>query len=241
MEIHSLDDESISPKSDLSSPTQVALPHSRNPFLIPGLFNKEEISESGEPPKTNRIEHINRQEEDCLRSDIPENEENTSHPNKQHSQMEDAVTKARFIAAQQLFLQHLQKRKHLLLTATQLRDNTLSENADRKSVAAFPPSLFPFSFQGTPLLNTASSAALELPKFDIEALGNGMSHGPEELYGDIVQDKKMDPLGQTENILMLFTQIQNYRRHLHESGAMKFPFASNSSRFSSHDNVVKPF
>ena len=112
-EINNLDDESISPKSDLSSPTQVALPHSRNPFLMPNIFNKEETSENGENPNKDRIQYINRRNENCLRSDIAENEENISHPNKLHNQMEDAITKARFIAAQQLFLQHLQKRKQL--------------------------------------------------------------------------------------------------------------------------------
>lgn len=237
-ELSNIDNDILSLKSNCSPSS----PSSGKHLSTSLSYNHDEfVADNGSLNKEHN-EDGNGQEEIRITKEFPENEEPKMSSRFLRDQMEDAMTKARFMAAQQFFLQHFQKRRQILLSAAQLQDTVSSEDEKKKHLSSFPFPHFPFNLPPTPLLHSAFPNISQGPNLNTEALQNEIEQTPKEIETDGLHKKEIYPTGQAENALLLFSQIQNYRRHLLESGISKFPIGSLDSNSIRHcDNLIAPF
>ena len=157
-------------------------------------------------------------------------------------QMEDAVTKAKFIAAQQFLLQNFQKRSQVLMSAANTQESPISNEEKKKTLAPFPFSPFPFSLPPPPPMHQTFFNTSMISNVSNDALRNEAKSKSREIEIDTEDKDDIEPPKHAENALFLFSQIQNYRRHLLESGLAKFPIGPvdpNSVR--QCDKLLAPF
>ena len=159
-------------------------------------------------------------------------------------QMEDAVTKAKLIAAQQFLLQNFQKQREALVSAQNLSHIPTLPN-DGKMVTPFPFSPFPFSlppssmtFPSLPNMSKNNNRLMDTVPFKKEG-----KEDVEEIDNDSDdKDEKSPQKSQTENAFLLFSQIQNYRRQLLESGNPKHSHDSiETNSIRPIEKLVAPF
>ena len=162
-------------------------------------------------------------------------------------QIEDAmVTKAKLIAAQQFLLQNFQKQREALVSAQNVSSiSTLPIDSNKKLFSPFPFSPFPFSLPPTPV---HFPALPNMPKnnnemTDPNSLKQEEKEDVEETETDSdSRNERSLNKSQTENAFLLFSQIQNYRRQLLESGSQKFPHNSvDSNSIRPCEKLVTPF
>lgn len=153
-------------------------------------------------------------------------------------QMEDAVTKGRLIAAQQFLLQNFQKQREALISAQNISSiSTLQSEENKKVFAPFPFSPMPFTLPPTSIHFSGFS---NMPKNNngvVETIPikkeNNEHEEKIETESD-VRDEETPKKSQTDNALLLFSQIQNYRQQILESGNSKF------SPDSIEPNIIRP-
>ena len=163
-------------------------------------------------------------------------------------QMEDAVAKAKFIAAQQFLLQNFHKQRQALMNAASLQNTTTTLEEKKRSLSQFPFTPFPFNIpQPSSMIGHPPFPSFS-PFHNVKAGSSEseMAQGRKENddSGDPVETRMngTDP-NPTENALLLFSQIQNYRRHLLDSGIAKFPSIASIDQNSLRqcDQLITPF
>lgn len=196
---------------------------------------KEESSRDhyiGESEKEDKASNLNTR----LLNDANENDnilKESELPSKSiFGQMEDAVTKAKLIAAQQFLIHNFQKQREALVSAQNISHIPMIPN-DGKMVTPFPFSPFPFSvppssmnFASLPNMlknNNRQIDTIPLKKEDKEREDEEIENDSDKDH----KDEKSPEKSPTENAFLLFSQIQNYRRQLLESGNPKL----------SHDSI----
>jgi hypothetical protein len=143
-------------------------------------------------------------------------------------QMEDAVSKAKFLAAQQFILQNFHKQREVLMAAATIQNPSVSMNEDSKKLFThFPFNPLPFSLSSSPFsqyqgLTNISKANCTTT----DSLTNEPKSQYKEMETDTQEKDETDQAKNAENAFLLFSQIQNYRRHLLSSGIPKTPIGS---------------
>ena len=237
-EISHIDNDSLSLKSNCSALSPSSAKHPS----ISQNYNQDEYVEDNGLVNKESNEDINSQDELNITKEFSDNEEQKMGSRFLRDQMEDAMTKARLMAAQQFFLQNFQKRRQILLTAAHLQETVSSEDDKKKVLTPFPLPHFPFNLSPTPLLHSAFPNIPHDPNMNIDALRNETEQKSKEMETDVLHKNEIYPTGQAENALLLFSQIQNYRRQLLESGIVKLPIGSfDSNSIRQCDNLITPF
>ena len=163
-------------------------------------------------------------------------------------QMEDAVAKAKFIAAQQFLLQNFHKQRQALMNAASLQNTTMPLEEKKRSLSQFPFTPFPFNIPqpSTMMGHPPFPSFSPFHNVKTESSEGEMTPGRKDKdnSGDPV-DTRMngaDP-NPTENALLLFSQIQSYRRQLLDSGIAKFPSIASLDQNSLRqcDQLITPF
>ena len=162
-------------------------------------------------------------------------------------QMEDAVAKAKFIAAQQFLLQNFHKQRQALMNAASLQNTTIPLEEKKRSLSQFPFTPFPFNIpQPSPMIGHPPFPSFS-PFHNVKtesSEGEVTERKEKDNPGDPVETRMngADP-NPTENALLLFSQIQNYRRHLLDSGIAKFPSIASLDQNSLRqcDQLIAPF
>ena len=161
-------------------------------------------------------------------------------------QMEDAVTKAKLIAAQQFLLQNFQKQREALFSAQNISSiSTLPSEENKKMFAPFPFSPLPFTlpptsvhFSGFPNMPKNNNGVME--SFPLKKEDNEEEEKI-ETESD-VRDEESPKKSQRDNAFLLFSQIQKYRQQILESGNSKFsPDSMEPNIIRSCEKLVTPF
>ena len=179
---------------------------------------------------------------------VPNNEEIRVGSKSLFDQMEDAVAKAKFIAAQQFLLQNFHKQRQALMNAASLQNTTMPLEEKKRSLSQFPFTPFPFNIPqpSTMIGHPPFPSFSPFHNVKTESSEGDMTPGRKEKDnpGDPVETRMngADP-NPRENALLLFSQIQNYRRHLLDSGIAKFPSIASLDQNSLRqcDQLITPF
>ena len=228
--------------SDISSPSQVIVQPAYK-----HLFSQSHNSNTNNLEENHKAKNKNpREEQDIPKQDwCNEHEKYKNSPSPQcQDEADDTISKARFVAAQQIFLQQLQKRRQLLMSAAQTQDSSHSDNNGGKLFHHFPFNIPPINAPPIATIPSIFPNGFDSHKVDNGVLINGKIHqNQDEERGELLQQMYQLPAagGQLENMIMLFTQIQNYRRHLLESGTMKFPSMVESHHVDPIIPTAKPY
>ena len=143
-------------------------------------------------------------------------------------QMEDAVSRAKFLAAQQFIIQNFQKQREVLMAAATIENPCNSTNDDNKKLFThFPFNPLPFGVSSSPLSQFQGFTNISQANcFTTDSLTNEPKSMYKEVETDTQDKEETDQAKYAENAFLLFSQIQNYRRHLLSSGMPKIPAGS---------------
>ena len=218
-----------------------SIPSGTNKFPFTQKFVEDGLLEKPDGLGKMANKQSNGEEQISITKEFTDNEELKMGSQSPHDEVDDALTRARFLATQQFFLQTFQKRRQLLLTAAHLQDTASSENDNKNIPAPLPFAFFPFNLSPTALIHSAFPNVLQGHNISNEAIQNEIEQKSSKTEADVLDRIEKYPTGQAENALMLFSQIQNYRRHLLESGSVTFPIGSvDSNSFRRCDNLIPP-
>ena len=198
----------------------------------------------GESEKEDKASNLNTRALNDANENVNISKESELPSKSIFSQMEDAVTKAKLIAAQQFLIQNFQKQREALVSAQNLSHIPTLPN-DGKMVTPLPFTPFPFSlppssmtFPSLPNMSKNNNRLMDTIPFkkedkeDVEEIENDSDH----------KDEKSPQKSQTENAFLLFSQIQNYRRQLLESGNPKLSHDSiETNSIRPIEKLVAPF
>ena len=216
------------------------------PTILTSPNNDDAVEDNCFPSKDNAMNESTNDLSNIAKL-VPNNEEIRVGSKSLFDQMEDAVAKAKFIAAQQFILQNFHKQRQALMNAASLQNTHLEEKKRSLSqVNPFTP--FPFNIpQPSPMMGHPSFPSFSpFNNVKTESSEGEMTQGSKEKdnSGDPVETgmNGADP-NPTENALLLFSQIQNYRRHLLDSGIAKFPSIASLDQNSLRqcDQLITPF
>ena len=161
--------------------------------------------------------------------DFPRSEDiNPLESRSLFDQVEDAVSRAKFLAAQQFILRNFQKQREVLMAANTIQNPAISPNDDNKKLFThFPFNPLPFNISSTPFSQYQSVTNISQANcVTADSLTNEPKSKFKKMDTDTQEKDKTDQAKHAENAFLLFSQIQNYRRHLLSSGISKMPIGS---------------
>ena len=219
----SIDDGAFNFKPN-SSPKHISI--EKNCLISENSRGDELIDDNENTAKENKD---NAHESVVAGKDFPRSEGiNTSESRSLFDQVEDAVSRAKFLAAQQFILQNFQKQREVLMAATTVQNPSISPNEDNKKLFThFPFNPLPFSVSSTPLSQYQCFTNMSQANCTTtDSLTNEPKSKLKEMETDTQDKDETDQAKHAENAFLLFSQIQNYRRHLLSSGIPKMPIGS---------------
>ena len=217
---------------------------SETPNLLTEVSKNTQSPEN--PDKEDALSHYDNREPDNHRI-MKELSKDSIFPTKPlFDQMEDAVTKAKLIAAQQFLLQNFHKQREALISAQNVSSISALQTEDHKK--QFTPFLFstlPFGlpppsihFPGLPNMPKNNNRPLEAfqVKKDIE------EDVQEKKTESDIKEEECPNKGQTENAFLLFSKIQKYRQQMIKNGNSKVSSDSiESNPIRSCEKLITPF